>query len=86
MSSKVGLAAQPKIPEEESVVMVERIYKDIGAAIRTSRRAAGLSQRELAKKAKLSRPHLANMERGEQRIWPHHLDKISKVLKVQIWI
>ena len=67
---------------------VERCYKRIGRNIRYHRRAAGLSQRELAVRAAskgrrgFTRAHIANMERGEQRIWPHQVAVIAKALGV----
>ena len=78
---------------------VERCYKRIGLAIRWYRVNAGLSQRELAAavrptryKRGLTRAHIANMERGEQRIWPHQVAIIAKALSLppevffnQVW-
>ena len=37
---------------------------DLGAAIQDARRAAGLTQVELAERAGVSRPYLAHVERG----------------------
>lgn len=69
---------------------VERCYKRIGLRIRWFRIEAGLSQRELAERLRgkgkrkrgLSRCHIANMERGEQRIYPHQLEQIGRALSV----
>lgn len=69
---------------------VEKCYKKIGLRIRWFRMEAGLSQRELAEKVRgksrrkrgLTRAHIANMERGEQRIWPHQVEQIGRALGV----
>lgn len=62
--------------------VVEKIYKRIGARVRAERKAQGITQEALAKKAKTSRPHLTRIENGTQRIWPHTLQDIARVLKI----
>lgn len=49
---------------EGSGVHSVRSAADLGAAIAAARRAAGLTQQELASRAGVSRPYLAQVERG----------------------
>ena len=64
---------------------VERCYKIIGLRLRHARLWRGLSQQQAANKANkrgkrgLSRAHIANIERGEQRIWPHQVAALAKI-------
>jgi len=60
--------------------MVEPIYAAIGERVRQRRLARGLSQRALAQLIAISRPSLANIETGRQRIYIHHLFEIAAAL------
>jgi transcriptional regulator with XRE-family HTH domain len=55
-----------------------RIYSaaSIGAAIRHYRRAAGLSQAELAEQAGLHRSYLSDLERGQET------EQVRRILRV----
>ena len=47
---------------------MDEFYRDLGVRLRAARTAPGLSQAELAKRLKLSRASVANIELGKQRI------------------
>lgn len=53
------------------------IYRDFGRKVADLRNGAGLTQAELARKIGVSRASLANIERGEQRVYIHQLLNIS---------
>lgn len=59
---------------------VEALYAKLGKLIAERRLQVGLTQEGLARKIKLSRPAVANMEVGRQRIMPHQLAIIEKAL------
>ena len=61
-----------------------RQLKILGEAVRTSRRAAGLSQEKLAEKADLHPVYIGKIERGEQWISLHALLRIAKALDVRV--
>lgn len=63
---------------------IEPIYRKIGREIRNSRLCAGMTQLELARNARTSRSHIANMERGEERIRIHTLQKVAQALKIDL--
>ncbi|HMD02977.1 MAG TPA: helix-turn-helix transcriptional regulator [Candidatus Baltobacteraceae bacterium] len=53
------------------------------ARIRATREAAGLSQGDLAARAGLSRPSLANIEAGRQTITLRQLGAIAYALRIR---
>lgn len=59
---------------------VEVIYRKLGRHIADRRTELNMSQDALAKKVRISRPALANMEAGRQRIPLHRMINIEKVL------
>ena len=56
------------------------LYATIGSYIANKRSVLGMTQGELAKKVGISRPSLANMERGKQVIALHHLYSLTNAL------
>lgn len=52
----------------------------LGAVIRDLRKEAGMTQHELAKKAKLSRATIAGLEGGDSNLRMETLDKVSQAL------
>ncbi len=60
--------------------MTEPVYQAIGARMRMLRDVLGVEQETLAKRTGLSRPTIANMEAGRQRIYLHHIEKIAEAL------
>ena len=60
----------------------EKFYKDFGQKLAKLRVSKGLTQAELAHKIHLSRASVANLERGEQRLYIHQLVQISRALKI----
>lgn len=59
---------------------VEPVYQALGARIRMIRDTLGVDQATIAKRTGISRPALANMEVGRQRIYLHHVEKIAEAL------
>jgi transcriptional regulator with XRE-family HTH domain len=69
--------------------MISRMKKHdllihIGKRIRDLRKEKGISQEELARKAKLDRSYLGSIERGERNISVLTLDKIGNALDIKI--
>ena len=60
--------------------MAADIYARVGAAIRTRRGAAGLTQATLASETGLSRSSITNIENGGQAILLHQLLDLARVL------
>lgn len=59
---------------------VEPCYRALGARIEHIRTTLGITQHELAKRLKLSRGSLANIETGRQRVLMHTCDEIAAAL------
>lgn len=59
---------------------VEPCYRALGARIEHIRTTLGLTQLELAKRLKLSRATIANIETGRQRVLMHTCDEIATAL------
>ncbi|WBB84709.1 helix-turn-helix domain-containing protein [Micromonospora sp. WMMC264] len=59
---------------------VEPAYRELGDTLSRIRRAAGLTQREVADRAGVGRPTLANIEKGRQRVLYHQLLDIADAL------
>jgi transcriptional regulator with XRE-family HTH domain len=58
-------------------------YREFGNRLRAAREATGLTQAELADRVAMSRPSIANVERGRQRIAVHQLVAIALALGVE---
>lgn len=56
------------------------IYRDFGRKLAVLRNEASLTQAELARKIGVSRASLANIERGEQRVYLHQILSLVSVL------
>ena len=63
---------------------VEPIYIKLSKLIVSRRKELGMTQAQLAKKIKVSRPYLANIEVGRQRIYLHHLLKLERALEYSL--
>jgi len=61
---------------------IEVTYKMVGLRIRQIRETLGLTQVELAKRVKMSRPALVNIELGRQRIMLHDIEIIAQAFGV----
>jgi transcriptional regulator with XRE-family HTH domain len=61
---------------------IEAVYLDLGVRLATMRRTAGLTQREVAARAGMGRPTLANIEKGRQRVLYHQLLDIAHTLGI----
>jgi len=61
---------------------IELEYRQLGERLASIRRMAGLTQREVAERAALGRPTLANIEKGRQRVLYHQLLDIARALGV----
>lgn len=58
----------------------ESIYKLLGNQIRAQRKHREMSQLELARALGVSRPSVANMEAGRQRVPLHLLYRLARIL------
>lgn len=61
---------------------IEPIYPAIGKAIAERRVDLGLTQGQLAERLEISRPSLANIEAGRQRMLVHQVYEIAAALHV----
>jgi transcriptional regulator with XRE-family HTH domain len=59
------------------------IYREFGRKVADFRHEAHLTQADLARKIGVSRASLANIERGEQRVFLHQLLNIAATLNIQ---
>lgn len=67
----------------KTAIVDERVatfYAELGARIKTHREWADLTQAELARRIGFSRPSIANIECGRQRVDAHVLVRIADVL------
>jgi transcriptional regulator with XRE-family HTH domain len=58
------------------------IYQQIGAVIRSRRKALGMTQEVLAAKLRISRGGLANIETGRQNVLVHQLYEFGTALSL----
>lgn len=65
-------------------VKVTKKDKALGKRIKKYRRKAGLTQEQLAEKARVSVTHLGLVETGYRRVSLQTLQKIASVLKVKV--
>lgn len=67
----------------ESRCVDERaIYRDFGRAVAERRRAIELTQEQVAQAIGLSRASLANIERGNQKVFLHQILALTKALRL----
>lgn len=66
---------------EESI---KRLYVEVGARIRSTRKQHGWSQDELAHSVRLTRSSIANIEAGRQRAPAHVVVLIAHALDVSV--
>lgn len=59
-----------------------QIYRAIGSAVRDLRRQSNMTQQEVADAIGISRASVANIERGEQRVFVDQLDDIAKLFNL----
>jgi len=62
----------------------ENFYKKLGILIRTARKNADYKQEVLAMELGLTRTSLVNIEHGNQKVPPHVLLDLSRILQVEI--
>jgi len=60
----------------------EAYYRRLGVALRRRRDTIGLTQEVAARRVGVSRPSLANIERGRQVVAAHQLAELVKVLEI----
>ena len=61
----------------------EYFYEEFGRRLRAARRDAKLTQEELAARSRMSRPSLANVERGNQRVALHQFVELAAALGLE---
>ena len=62
----------------------ERLYELVGQRLERQRRKANLSQTQLARRCRLTRGSIANIESGNQRVTLHTLWTLADGLKVDM--
>jgi transcriptional regulator with XRE-family HTH domain len=58
----------------------------VGSAVRAARRRCGVSQAELARRAKTSQPSIARLEKGQVSPTVVSLDRIARALGAELVI
>jgi transcriptional regulator with XRE-family HTH domain len=61
----------------------EKVRKKLGAQLKAAREEAGLTQAQLAAKAKVNANYYAVVERGEGNLSVEKLQRIMKVLNIK---
>src|SRR5271156_215056 len=61
----------------------DRIYQQIGVAIRSRRKQLSMTQQQLAMHLGISRASLANIEVGRQKVFVHHLYALAGALQLK---
>ncbi len=64
--------------------MKKEILVKFGDKVREKRLELGLSQEELANKAKVHRTYIGMIERAEKNITLENIEKIAKALKIAV--
>jgi transcriptional regulator with XRE-family HTH domain len=59
---------------------IEGVHQAVGVRIRIVREAIGMSQMELARRVKLTRTSLTNIECGRQRLLLHGVENFATAL------
>jgi transcriptional regulator with XRE-family HTH domain len=59
---------------------IEPVYKAIGSRIAMMRELLDITQTDLASRMTITRPSLANIEAGRQRILVHQIQTIARAL------
>ena len=67
-----------------TVVDGQRLYRQVGARIKSRRKHLGWTQERLAQHVGLSRASLANIEIGRQNVLLHRLYRIAGTLNVEV--
>lgn len=62
--------------------LVEPVYRQFGAKVESMRAVLMITQQDLAKKVKLTRASIANIEGGKQRILLADVEKFAVALGV----
>ena len=64
-------------------VQDDLIYRDFGRAVAARRKSQGLTQEQVAAAIGLSRASLANIERGNQKVFLHQIMALSDALGLE---
>lgn len=59
------------------------ILIELGEAIRSQRRALGLSQEELAHRTGIDRSHMGKIERGERNVTLLNIERVATELQIR---
>lgn len=62
--------------------LVEPVYRQFGAKVEAMRAVMAITQQDLAKKVKLTRASITNIEAGKQRILLADVEKFAEALGV----
>jgi HTH-type transcriptional regulator / antitoxin HipB len=84
--AKTALPARGTSPEAFARYERARTAIMIGSAVRAARHQAGMSQAELARRAKTSQPAIARLEKGQVSPTVISLDRIARALGAELVI
>jgi DNA-binding XRE family transcriptional regulator len=71
------------ITVEREIVSVGPVYSAFAEIVRMQRGEAGMTQEDMAKAMGMSRPSLANIEAGRQRVLLGDVFEFARVLKIK---
>lgn len=61
---------------------IEPVYRLVGRRVKEVREFLGWTQEQLAERLELSRPSIANIETGRQRMMLHDIENICRVFNM----
>lgn len=59
---------------------IHPVYRLLGARVKEIRNAVGISQDDLAKRLKITRASVANIEAGRQRVLLHFIPNLARAV------
>ncbi len=66
------------------MILIDPVYRQLGAKVQAIRESLGWTQADLAKRVGLTRTSITNFEAGRQRILLHDAEKFAKAFGVEM--
>lgn len=85
MTKKPNRVQRPRKSVSSPPAAVESVYAEIGQRIVHARLSRKMTQATLGLALGLSRPAIANIEAGKQRLYAHHVVALVKALDVSVF-